>query len=115
MRLTTSMWVSALLHRVFAAGEFGAVGKRGANEAGAVFIVRRGRDGVIDLYGPALQLDYDSDDNERRFSLVLENCSEEALSDKLNREKRLDSEFWVVDIEVTGEKLSELIAVTKLP
>ncbi|RUT88859.1 DUF1491 family protein, partial [Mesorhizobium sp. USDA-HM6] len=52
MRVTTDLWVSALLRRVFTAGGFAAVVKRGATEAGAVFVLSRGRLGEVVLYGP---------------------------------------------------------------
>ena len=38
MRLKTSIWVAAYLRRCQAAGVFGAVRRRGAEEAGAVFV-----------------------------------------------------------------------------
>ena len=48
MRLTTDFWVSALMRRVFAEGGFAAVAKRGASEAGAVFVVTRNRARPVD-------------------------------------------------------------------
>ena len=45
MRLTSDFWVSALMRRVFAEGGFAAVARRGASEAGAVFVVTRNRVG----------------------------------------------------------------------
>ncbi|EHK53596.1 DUF1491 family protein, partial [Allomesorhizobium alhagi] len=55
MRVTTDLFVSALVRRIFAAGGFAAVVKRGATEAGAVFVIARGRLGDASLYGPAPQ------------------------------------------------------------
>ena len=51
MRVTTDLWVSALLRRVFGAGGFAAVVNRGATEAGAVFVLTRGRLGDVALSG----------------------------------------------------------------
>ena len=38
MRLTTSLWASALVRRVFASGGFAAILRHGADSAGAVFL-----------------------------------------------------------------------------
>ncbi|MET0943059.1 MAG: DUF1491 family protein, partial [Mesorhizobium sp.] len=43
MRVTSELWVSALTRRVFSGGGFAAILKRGAAEAGAVFILSRNR------------------------------------------------------------------------
>ena len=67
MRVTSDFWVSALLRRVFGAGGFAAVVNRGATEAGAVFVLARGRLGEVALYGPAPQTSYDSAKPDDRF------------------------------------------------
>ena len=41
MRVTSEFFVSALIRRVFSSGGFAAVERRGATEAGAVFLRRR--------------------------------------------------------------------------
>ena len=69
MRVTTDLWVSALVRRVFGTGGFAAVVKRGATEAGAVFVLSRGRLGEVALYGPAPQTSYDSAKPDERFFL----------------------------------------------
>ncbi len=42
MRLKSSIWVAAYLRRCQTEGVFGAIRRRGAEEAGAVLIRRRG-------------------------------------------------------------------------
>ena len=72
MRLTTDFWVSALMRRVFGEGGFAAVAKRGASEAGAVFVVTRNRMGLSSLFGPAPQSAYDSArPDDRQFSSLI--------------------------------------------
>ena len=64
MRVTTDLWVSALLRRVFGAGGFAAVVKRGATEAGAVFVLARTAAWArLPLFGPAPQTSYNSAQN----------------------------------------------------
>jgi hypothetical protein len=59
MRLKSSIWVAAYLRRCQTEGIFGAVRKRGAEEAGAVFVKVATLDGNATLYGPAPQTVYD--------------------------------------------------------
>ncbi len=49
MRLRSDIYVSALLRRVFAKGDFAAVERKGAEEAGAIFIRQHFRDGLETL------------------------------------------------------------------
>ena len=92
MRVTTDFWVSALVRRVFGAGGFAAVVKRGATEAGAVFVLARGRFGEIALYGPAPQTSYDSaKPDDRFFSLLGTGDDADVLDARLEKEKKLRS------------------------
>ena len=59
MRLKSSIWVAAYLRRCQSEGVFGAVCRRGADEAGAVFVKLAFLDGNAMLYGPAPQAVYD--------------------------------------------------------
>src|SRR2546421_9956464 len=59
MRLKSSIWVAAYLRRCQTEGVFGAVRKRGAEEAGAGFVQGALLDGNAMLYAPAPQTVYD--------------------------------------------------------
>lgn len=101
MRLTSEFWVSALTKRLFAEGGFATVLQKGAREAGTVYILLRNRLGQQALYGPAAQAVYDeARPNERRFALIARD-DEEAINRRLERERRFDPDFWLVEIEVT--------------
>jgi len=81
MRVTTDFWVSSLMRRVFSGGGFAAIVRRGAAEAGAVFLILRGRGGELALYGPAAQAAYDAArPHDRRFGLVMASRSASASS-----------------------------------
>ncbi|MBZ9674796.1 DUF1491 family protein [Mesorhizobium sp. ES1-1] len=112
MRVTSDLWVSALLRRVFSAGGFAAVVKRGATEAGAVFVLARSRSGQISLFGPAPQTSYDSaKPDDRFFSLLGAGNDPAALDARLEREKKFDSDIWVVEIEAGAVPVEDLISV----
>src|SRR2546428_8753031 len=69
MRLKSSIWVAAYLRRCQTEGVFGAVRKRGAEEAGAVFVKGALLDGNAMLFAPAPQTVYDeSRPAERLFA-----------------------------------------------
>lgn len=112
MRVTADLWVSALVRRVFGTGGFAAVVKRGAMEAGAVFVLARGRSGDTTLFGPAPQTSYDSaKPDERLFTIVGDGEDTDALDARLEREKRFDPDIWVVEIEAGTVPVEELISV----
>jgi hypothetical protein len=112
MRVTTDLWVSALTRRVFAGGGFAAIVRRGAAEAGAVFILSRDRMGEVALYGPAPQTVYDSaKPDERLFDRQEPVANAEALEKKLERESRFDPDIWIVEIEAGSTPVEELIAL----
>lgn len=111
MRVTSDLWVSALLRRVQSAGGFGAVPRRGASEAGAIFIVSRSRLGEVTLYGPAPQVAYEEGKpQERGFSKMLGPADDAAIEARLEKERRFDPDLWVVEIE-TGRPHEELFPV----
>ena len=111
MRVTSDLWVSALLRRVQSAGGFGAVLRRGASEAGAIFIVSRSRLGEVTLYGPAPQVAYEEGKpQERGFSEMLGPADDATIEAKLEKERRFDPDLWVVEIE-TGRPHEELFPV----
>ena len=80
MRLRADIFVSALLRRVFASGDFAAVEKRGAEEAGAIFIRQHFRSGLETLYAPAPQTAFDEGQaGDRLFEIRLSRSEPEAV------------------------------------
>ena len=115
MRVTTDFWVSALLRGVFGAGGFAAVVKRGATEAGTVFVLSRGRLGEVSLFGPAPQTSYDSAKPDDRFFTLLGSGEDASVLDaRLEREKKFDPDIWVVEVEAGSVPVEELLSV-KMP
>ncbi len=100
MRLTSSFWVSALVRRVFDEGAYAAIRKKGSQEAGAIFIVMDGLDGTADLYGPLPQMFVtEKQAGERLFERLIDCGDALSINERLQREARMDDDFWVVDID----------------
>ena len=103
MRLKSSIWVSAYVRRCDIAGAFAAVRRRGADEAGAIFIKINRLDGTGTLYGPAPQSLVDEEHTaDRLFGVLAGGANPAAESDieaRLTREIRFDPDVWIVEVE----------------
>lgn len=96
-RLTSDFWVSAYLRQAELVGLVAVLRRRGAREAGAVFVKLDRLDGTAALYGPAPQA-LAADDGERRFQLLID-ADPLAIEDRVERELRFDGDLWLVEIE----------------
>ena len=113
MRLTTDFWVSALIRNVFRQGGFAAVLRRGATEAGAVFVTTRNRLGQVTLYGPAAQAMYDTGRPEDRlFAPLIVDGEGDAVDRRIEKEVRFDPDVWVVELEPGDQDVAELLSLT---
>jgi len=101
MRLKTSIWVAAYLRRCQTEGVFAAVRRRGAEEAGAVFVKVALMDGTAMLYVPAPQTVYDDSRPIERFftPTSAQPVSEPAVEERLTKEVRFDPDAWIVETE----------------
>jgi hypothetical protein len=74
--------------------------RRGAEEAGAIFIIIDRLDGVADLYGPAPQSTFDDEKPaDRLFQNLTAGANSAAVTERLDREKRFDPDLWIVAVE----------------
>jgi len=102
MRLKSSIWVSAYLRRCDVEGAFAAVRRRGAEEAGAIFIKINRLDGTGVLYGPAPQSAFEERASYHLFSIVLGAATpapDAEIEARLLREIRFDPDVWIVEVE----------------
>src|SRR5438876_9339965 len=101
MRLKSSIWVAAYLRRCQTEGIFGAVRRRGAEEAGAVFVKVALLDGNAMLYVPAPQTVYDEGRPVDRFFVPAapQPMPEPAGEERLTKEIRFDSDAWIVETD----------------
>jgi len=101
MRLKSSIWVAAYLLRCQIEGIFGAVRRRGAEEAGAVFVKVGLLDGKAMLYVPAPQTVYDDSRPIERIFMPTspEPMPEASVEERLVKEIRFDPDAWIVETE----------------
>lgn len=112
MRLRSDIYVSALIRRVFSAGGFAAVERKGMDQAGAIFVRRRSRDGLEALYGPAPQsLVDDAAATDRLFEIRLDRVEAAEVDALIARELKWDSDLWVLEIEM--DQLGDLLPLTE--
>ena len=97
-RLRSDFWVSAYLRRCGVEGVDAVLRKRGAAEAGAIFVKVDHLDGTASLYGPAPQLFLD-DSGERLFMPVLQAVTPLDVEERMTRELRFDSDLWLVEVD----------------
>jgi hypothetical protein len=116
MRLKSGIWVAAYLRRCNAEGAFAVVRRRGAEEAGAVFIVVNRLDGNATLYGPAPQAVFDeAQPSDRMFTAMTGGqtpAPEADIDARIAREVKFDPDIWVVEVEDRAGRhfLDQLIA-----
>jgi hypothetical protein len=97
-RLRTDIWVSAYMRTQEVGGGFATLRRRGAAEAGAVFIVLDCLDGRLALFAPGPS---DEETSERRFVRAhkAEWTESPEISARLGRELQRDPDIWIVDVE----------------
>src|SRR6478736_10411469 len=100
MRLESDIWVAAYLRRCQVEGSPAVLRRRGAEEAGAIFVKVSRLDGTADLYGPAPQSAFDeARPSERAFTLSLAAKPEPDIEAYLTRQIRFDPDLWIVELE----------------
>ena len=101
MRLRADIWVAAYLRRCAVEGAVAVLRRRGAAEAGAIFVKVDRLDGRAALYAPAPQSELGADGVERLWSRAhKEEWIEPAEVEKrLAREISFDSDLWIVEVE----------------
>lgn len=98
-RLRSDFWVSAHLRRCGVEGIEAVLRRRGAAEAGAIFVSVDRLDGTVDLYGPAPQSLVSGDDTDRLFSAILTGAAPPDIEARMVRELRFDPDLWWVSID----------------
>jgi hypothetical protein len=100
MRLKSAIWVTAYVRRCHIEGAFAAVRRRGAEEAGAVFVKVSRLDGTADLYVPAPQSAFDqARPADRLFTQSFAAKPDADIETYLAREIRFDPDVWIVEVE----------------
>jgi hypothetical protein len=96
-RLRSDFWVSAYLRQRSLHNVPAVLRRRGAEQAGAIFIKVDRLDGGARLYGPAPP-SLDDDAGSRRFALILE-ADTATIEERIAREQRFDSDLWLIEVD----------------
>ena len=99
MRLRADIWVSAYIRRVEVEGRFATLRRRGAPEAGAIFVLVDRLDGRVALYSPG-PADEESGGERRWLRAHASEWIDAAEAEaRLARELRFDPDIWIVEVE----------------
>ncbi len=102
MRLKSAIWVAAYIRRCDVEGVAAAVRRRGAEDAGAIFIKLNRLDGTAELFSPAPQSTFDDvRPADRAFVRTFgkEPVLEQKVEGQLVKETRFDPDVWIVEVE----------------
>ncbi len=79
---------------------YAVISRRGAAEAGAIFVRVDHLDGTVDLYGPAPQTAFGDEVSDRRFTrLGPRKADPVSVTERLEKERSFDPDLWIVDVE----------------
>lgn len=98
-RLRSDFWVSAHLRRCAVEGTDAVLRRRGAAEAGAIFVKVDRLDGTASLFGPAPPSLSEDRPDERAFTPVLTNRPVLEVDDRIRREVSYDPDLWLIEID----------------
>lgn len=99
MRLKSALWVQAFLRRGEIEGRYGAVLRRGAEEAGSVFVVINHLDGTHHLLGPPPGASINAEGDRLWVAELAPPADAMAVNDFIVRRVRFDPDIWVVEVE----------------
>lgn len=101
-RVRSAIWVAAYLRRCQVEGAYAVLRRRGAEEAGAIFVRIDRLDGTGVLYGPAPQSALCVEDGRDRAFVRMHDADALPAPDietLITRELRFDTDLWLVEVE----------------
>jgi hypothetical protein len=102
VRLKSAIWVAAYVRRCNTEGSYAVVRRRGADEAGAIFVKISRLDGTAALFGPAPQTAFE---NARPVEHLFapfypqDFVPEADVEARIAREQKFDPDLWLVEVE----------------
>ena len=102
MRLKSGIWVAAYVRRCQVEGASAVLLRRGAEEAGAVFIKVSRLDGTAEVFGPAPQSAFDeARPTDRAFvrCLKMQPAPDAEAESYLARQIKFDPDVWIIEVE----------------
>jgi hypothetical protein len=103
MSVKSAIWVQAHLRRCNASGLAAMLVKRGAEEAGSIYVKVNRLDGSVVLFGPAPGPSHDERGERRWMPVIGTGAVPEPDADAyLRRQRAIDPDIWIIEIEDTG-------------
>lgn len=99
MRVTSGLWVAAYLRQMNSAGVPAVLVQRGAEEAGAIFVIVDCLDGTARLFCPVAGF---SAERLWEPAFGAERKSRFDISAYLDRQRTFDPDLWIIDVEVAN-------------
>lgn len=99
MRVRSDFWVAAYLRRCAMEGITAVLRRRGAAEAGAIFVKIDCLDGRGALYGPAPQSEVGTSDRHFARLHSADWIDAASVDERLRREIAFDVDLWIVEVE----------------
>jgi hypothetical protein len=78
---------------------YGAVIRKGAEEAGAVYVIVNHLDGTCHFFGPAPGPSYDENGERRWIEELKFPARMEDIDAVLEKKRRFDPDIWVIEVE----------------
>jgi len=101
MRLRADIFVSAYIRRCMVEGCYAVMRRRGAAEAGAIFVKIDRLDGSCALFGPAPQTELAEAGIDRLWHRMHEaewiDCA--LTEERLRKEIGFDPDIWIIDVD----------------
>jgi hypothetical protein len=98
-RLKSGIYVSALIRRCASAGVQAYLVRRGAEEAGAIFIKVNRLDGTCYVLSPAQRAMLGDDDGRAWTRPIGESAGDAKAAEYFARQLKFDPDIWIVEIE----------------
>jgi hypothetical protein len=100
MSVKTALWVQAHLRRCNAMGLAAMLIRRGAEEAGSIYVKINRLDGRVLLIGPAPGPAHDHRGERRWVEVIGDGAVTEVEADAyLRRVRSIDPDIWIIEIE----------------
>jgi hypothetical protein len=103
MRLRADIWVAAYIRRCSVAGAYAVLRRRGAPEAGAIFVKVDRLDGAAAVFGPAPQTELAEAEQgvERLWRRIHKDewITPAEAEERLRKEIAFDPDLWLVEVE----------------
>ena len=102
-QLRSDLWCAAFVRRHNDIGEIAIVARKGDPIAGQVWIEIDHLDGTVSLYGPAPAPYYADKISDRLFQARLSHAPAADAKQRIERESRFDSDFWLIGLETRAK------------